>query len=601
MEQLAYSHRLRALEETEGTRVEAENSLVAVECEAAECETEDDVSVIENNTICSLFVLISAVVLDALCALPGAVLDDVPASLRTTSLTLVVMLSAPSISTSRTFLMEQRLVIAALLLTAASIGLNRAEASARNADALFSLIGTVSSIVACATNGTAVRNASMQKQKELREHITAFYGALLFYIGARVVRHSVALPSEILSFYVAHDDVETRGYGISNEMTVVGLGFTGTIVAAFGVVVLLNHDLVLHVGSAALSKVAGVLTCFGFLGALVAQLSAYSQMELLPALFGPNACDGPQDECAAAFRARRLFTASTSTSTAWAGVVSMATFSFCCSKRVRTRREHFLFWPDLYTHSYAAVLFASFASLLVIVSYVDVEADMVWADVELLLLVASIPLVIVNFPILGCLAHLSAQIIYIYTRFTLFGYYDTMYFTHWSILATLSLTTLVALMSSISYFLYAFEDQRLYWEGLEHAVAVCIVALVSIHSFLTVGTSGMAAGYTGVYYESGKNSWRMAGYEYCTQHNVSLFFAAALYAVRYEHHALPAAWLKAAWFLPVFVVGSFWITSIAILSDEGSPYEQFVDYGSFVIGMSASAVSWLGLGLFLNS
>jgi hypothetical protein len=354
-------------------------------------------------------------------------------------------------------------------------------------------------------------------------------------------------------------------------------------------------------GSSALSNVAGILACFGFLGALVAQLSAYSQMELLPALFGPSACDGSYYECVAAFRARRLYASSTSTSSAWAGVVSLAAFSFCCSKRARTRRDHFLFWPNLYSPPYVAMLLVSFVSLLVVASFVDANVDMHWADIELILLVASIPLMLVNFPILACCTHASAQTIYVLMRFDLFGYYDTQYFTHWSILATLSLTALVVLMSSISYFLYAFEDQRLYWEGLEHAIAVCIVALVSIQSFLTLGTSGMSAGYTGIYYDSQKSSWRTAGYEFVVQHNISLFFAAALYSVRYEHHALPTHWLRASWFLSPFVVGCAWIICIAILSDAGSPYDAYVDYGSFLIGMSAAVVSWFGVGYYLNS
>lgn len=580
---------------------DGEATVVAVECDEQECELEVE-TVIESNTLCSLFVLVSAVVLDALCALPGAVLDDVPASLRTTSLTLVVLLGAPSVSKSRFFLMEQRLLLAAMLSTAACVGLNRAEPAARNADALFSLVGALACVAACTTNGATVKNGSTAaKRGELREHLTAFYGAFCFYLGVRVVRHAIALPSEVLSFSVSHVDVDTRGYAVANELTVVGLSFSGAVVAAFGVVALLNHDLVLHMGSRALSNVAGMLACFAFLGALAAQLSAYSQLDRLPALFGPNACDGPYSECEAAFRARRLFSSSTSTSTAWACVASLATFSFCCSKRARTRKDHFLFWPDLYSPPYVAMLFASAASLVVVASFVDSDANMHWADVELLLLVCSIPIVLLNFPILGCACHLAAQTVYVATRFSQFGHYDLRFFTHWSILATALFTVLIILGSSTSYFLYVFEDQRLYWEGLERATAVCIVALLSVQAFLTIGTSGMSSGYTGIFYENAKSSWRTAGYEFCVQHNISLFFAAALFAVRYEHHALSRYALRAAWFSPPIVVGVAWIARVAFLTDDGSPYGAFVDFASFLIGVSAATVSWLGVGIFVNA
>ena len=560
----------------------------------------DEEPVIEDNVICGLFVLITSLVLDALCALPGEVLEDVPASLRTTSLTLVVLLSAPSVSKSRVFLLEQRAILGVLVASAAFVGLNRAEPSARNADALFTLVGVLSTIVACATNGAAIRNASRERRMEVREHLVALFGALLWYTGTRIVRHSLALPNEILGFSVSHEDSKTRGYGVVNEMSVIGLSFSGAVVAAFGAIVLLNHDLVLNFGSSALSNVAGLLSCFSFLGAFTAQISAFTLMENLPALFGEFACDGSYTDCQAAYRARRLFTASTSTSSAWAATIAIASFSFSHKRRTRTRREHFLYYPDLYSPPYMAVIGASFAGLLIVTSFLDPNRSMEWADIELGLLIISVPLAIFNFPILACAVHLSAQLIYVITRFTIYGYYSMDYFTHHSILATAGITAVLILFSLVSYFLYSFEDQRLYWSSLEKLIGALMTALLSIQLFLTIGTAGMTSGYTGIYYESGKSSWRISGYEFSVQHSISFFFTAALFAVRFEHNLLSKAWRRAAWFLPTFAVGVSWLICVNLLSHDGSPYEQFLDLGSFLIGMSASVVSWFGVGLFLN-
>lgn len=566
-----------------------------------EDETKDVEKPVEDNVVCAVFVLITAVVLDALCALPGAILDDVPASLRTTSLALVVLLSSPSVSKSRHFLLEQRVVIGILVAMAAFVGMNRAEESARNADGLFSLIGVLSAIVACATNGTAIRNASKEHKMEVREHLAALYGAVLWYVGVRTVRHSLALPSEVLEFSVTHGDVDARGYGIVNDLSVVGLSFSGSVVAAFGAIVLLNHELVLHVGSSALSTVAGMLSCFAFLGAFMAQISSYAVMENLPALFGSFACDGSYEECQAAYRARRFFSASTSTSCVWAAVVSMSVFSFSHQRRIVTRREHFLFYPNLYSVPYATVALLTLSSLAVVVLFSDPQKNMDWADVELALLLASVPLALFNFPILACIVHILAQLGYVITRFTIYGYYSMDYFTHHSILATIVITAIVILLSSVSYFLYTFEDQRLYWHTLEQVTGALMVSLLSIQLFLTIGTAGMTSGYTGIYYESGKPSWRVSGYEFSVQHSVSFFFTAALFAVRYEYHLLSTAWIRVAWFVPTFLVGMAWVVSITVLNPTDSPYEAYVDIGSFIIGMSAASVSWTGVGLFLNT
>ena len=565
----------------------------------------------ESNVACCIFVLVCGPVLDALCALPGAVIDDVPSSLRTTSLILVVLLASPAIRTDLMFVLEQRAFIAILLTICGFVGLNQAGVSARNSDAVFALVGTLASIVASrSTVGSSASSASVSAASaasaaaasaSTRENLSSFCGALFFYLGIRIVRHSFALSSEILAFKVSHDDINVRGYGVANEMVVVGNAFAGACSVGFGCICLLNHDLVLHVGSAAMSTIASMMSCFVFLGAFLAQMASFASMERLPALFSEAACNGDETECAAAFRARRLFVASNSTSVAWVCSIALFVYSFSHRRRTRSRRDHFYTQVDFYSHE-SIVLFVSTVVAFSIVSYfVDQTRDMDFADIELSLLLISVPLVLFGFPFVACCAHIAGQSLYVLTRINTYGGFDLTFFTHHSLLATLILTVVFTILSLFCYVLYAFSSRRLYCTPIEQVTAFVVTSLVSIQTFLTLATLGMSCGYTGILYDDHKGSWSITGYEFTTQHCVSFFFTAALFGSRYEHAIISASVRRAAWFIFPPVLGLLWIMCISIgETASGSPYSSYVDSTSFLIGVSSAIVSWVGIGIVLD-
>lgn len=583
---------------------EKEGTLTYVEPEEtpeALKEHDDEHSVIESNVLCSLFVCVCGICFDALYALPGELLDDVPASLRTTSVVLCVILGAPPITKGNAFILEQRGIAALLLSVAAFIGLNRAEATARNSDAVFSLVAVLSCAVACGTNGAHTQDETVHRKKLTREHLTAFVAAVLFYLGMRTIRHAFALPNEVQSFTVSHDDLHTRGYGVASEVITTCNAFSGAITVSFAVITLLNFDMVLHTGSTSVATIAGTLAAFVFASAFVAQLSMFSLFNHLPALFGPNACDGTLEDCRAAFRARRLFMCSNTPVLPWVCAITMTTFAFSKRKRFRTRGEHFGYVPDLYSVSYLSVLFASLVSAGTILFFVDAEYGMNWSDLELMLLVLSVPLALLHLPISGSLVHLAGQAVYIGTRFASDHGYSWTYFTHHSLFASAVIVLLITTLSGVSYFLYTFRDGRLYAEPIETATAVLCTLLLSVQTFLTLATIGMCAGYTGARYEDGKGSWAITGYEYSVQHSVSFFFAAALYASRYEHHALKRWQTRAAWLaLPPLMGIAWWVCVLVLTITQHDPYTLFVDVGSFLIGVSAAAVAWVGVGLCLH-
>lgn len=560
---------------------------------------EEDVQSIEGNVVGALFVLITGVVLDALCMLPGMILADVPASFRTTSLVLVVLLGAPAISKTRVYVLEQRAILALLLATSAFIGMNRAEATARNADALFAMIGCLAAIVATVTNG-AVQADGLDHRKHAREHMSALFAALSFYLGMRCVRNAFSLPGDILGFSVSHDEFDVRGYGVSNELTAAGLAFAGSVTAAFGMVVLLNHDMVVITGSQGLSTVAGVLACAGFAGAFATQISSYALMEQLPALFTEAACDGDYDECRAAYRARRLFVASNNSSVSWIGVIAITVYGFTNLRRFTTRKQHYEYAPDLWASANIASVAALVVSVFVVFWFLDGAHSMNFSDLELTLLLSSIPTAIFGWSITACALHLGGQGIYVGTRIaSTYGFLWT-YFTHHSIIATIALTAGVLICSSLSFALYTLNNGKLYMESLERFNGALLTALVSVQLFLTIATMAMSSGYSGIRYEDGKGSWRVSGYEFSVQHSISFFFCAALYATRWEHSHLSQLQRRIAWFALPPLLGFTWLICIAVLSHEGSPYNQWVDLGSFLIGMSSAGVSWAGVGWFLH-
>ena len=556
----------------------------------------------ETNVACCLFVLVSGVVFDALYALPGAVLADIPASLRTTSICLAVLLGAPTISQSANFVLEQRLLLAFALAGVAVIGSNRAEVTARNADAVFSLIASLSCALACSSNGLQNRESSYKFKTLVREHLAAFCSALLFYLGVRNVRHAFALPSEVQSFTVSHDDISTRGYGIVSDVVVASNAFGGACTASFGVISLLNFDLILHTGSVSLSNLAGALGACVFAAAFVSQLCLYTLFTEVPALFGSDACNGADSDCAAAFRARRLFMASNSPTLSWVSAIALATFAFSKQRRFSSRASHFAHSPSIYSVPYAAVLASSFAALLSVFVFADADRPVELADVELLLLCLSVPVCLLHFPLAACLLHFGGQLAYVLSRVTSDVGYTLTYFTHWSLGASFLLVLAIGLLLAFTTFLYTFREQKMYSEPVEMAISVMSTMLVSTQFFLTLATLGMTSGYTGTYYENGQTTWRVAGSLFTVQHSVSFFFAAALFASRYEHGVLKRWQLRAAWFCLPPVLGAAWLICVAVLTKTHTdPYRAWVDVPSFVIGASAAFVSWVGVGVCIRA
>ena len=132
------------------------------------------VSHVESNVMCAASLLVSATTLDALCALPSSLdHENVPSSLRTTSLVLSMLLASPVIGGShkthtektppRSRAIEQRGILALLLCAVVFFSNNRCSVGGRNADAICTLLGTSAILLAAVSNGATNADGDLSK------------------------------------------------------------------------------------------------------------------------------------------------------------------------------------------------------------------------------------------------------------------------------------------------------------------------------------------------------------------------------------------------------------------------------------------------------
>ena len=136
--------------------------------------------------------------------------------------------------------------------------------------------------------------------------MVALVGALLVYVGLRIVRAGFAHATEVVGFRFAHEEFQIAGLALADDVVAVASAFGGALVACSGVLILLNHDSVYVFGSEPVGPLAAVMALLVFVSAFVQLLASLGAMDELDALFGDRACVGSAETCAAAYRARRF-------------------------------------------------------------------------------------------------------------------------------------------------------------------------------------------------------------------------------------------------------------------------------------------------------
>jgi len=594
----------------------------------------------EGNTVAAAGVLIYAVVLDALTSVPTAVQADVPAALRTSGFVLVAFVAAPPVDGRDLF--EQRTIATLLLLGPVFLGLHQAELHARLADGVFSALAGYALLSFYVFSGLKPGHRLYDRNGQ-RENVVALVGALLVYVGLRIVRAGFAHSTEVVGFRFAHEEFQLPGLAIADDVVAVTSAFGGALVACSGVLILLNHDSVYVFGSEPVGPLAAVMALLVFVSAFVQLLASLGAMDELDALFGERACVGSAETCAAAYRARRFHFANALGPSAplMASAVALTILAYTRERRCDSRVAYFErrvaaaartetlaeqngadataaqrhlaeAYVEMEVELDALLQSASQGSALVAVASVGVAVAAIWlladgfrddwlAGVETLLLFVSIAVAWWGSTALACFLHGTGLTLYSTRRLdSPFGF-DTAYYTHSSNAVTLALIYLMVVTTGITQLLFASCCSRRKWvEWIESLTVAALVAVTSIQLFLTLATLGAMAGFEGGTLEGGDTSWAAYSTKWVIQHSVSFFFAAALVGTRYEHHigSLSAFWMRVLWVAGPVVCIVVWIVGWASSGAE-SPYAEMTNGAVTALGVVCSLLPWAFVGAVL--
>lgn len=544
----------------------------------------------EANAAAACAIAVSAVAMDALCALPQGLEQQVPSSLRCTSMVIVACLGAPIVALHLE--LEQRSVLLSILVVAAFAGEHHGKNYVRVADALFVLVS------GWATVFTFVFRSPTRTHRPTPGASLA--GALLAYVGLRAIRAGMTHGGEASSFTVEAYNFDVRGYAIGDGVVAIMLTFGGSMLTCTGVLVVFNSSLIQELGSYAIAPAVAMNASFVFVAAFVAQLAQYSRLEDLPALFADVACTGGRDPCSAAYRARRLYLANSSPASLWAGCVAATVLSMPKQRRCPSRDDYYQM-SNLSTTSTMVTITTTVVAAIAIWGFA--AEDSVFAQVELLCLFISVPVAWFGSTWAACALNLAGNLLYMNERLLGTWGFDLNYFTHWSLMFTVAMVALLGITTLIQRVVYAFDNSWLSFDNskVEHVAiltGMLSVSILSIQLALTLLTLSLIAGYDGALVTS-ETSWRTAGYEFTVQHSLTFFFAAAVYGSRYETgdlHGISENLRRTVWYSSPLITGAAWgITLLA--RGHGSPYGEADEYWGLATGIVAAIVPWFVTGV----
>ena len=549
--------------------------------------------VAEGNVLAAATIFSASIVLDALNALPSTLVVDVPVSLRTTALVLIALVASPAVRPEVRF--YQRGAAYVLLAATAWVGLHQGGVNSRIADALYTLLCGWAVIVIYGLTGPGVGRPGHDSNGR-RENVIALSAGFLGYSGMRIVRAGFTHASHVVQFTSTHDDVTTRGFAMADDLVASTLVFGGLLCVCASVIVLSNHEAIYAHGCSPICAVMGHISVLVFTAAFVVQVVAFAKLDELGALFGEHACVGDADACAASFRARRLYTANSSAAPLWCCAVGLVAFAFPYSRRCKTRREYFAVEEAEVAREaavgsgYVAVV-SSVVALVVV--YIHGDSNNLLPSIELLLLYASIPVAWFGSGAIACGMHSAGIALYTAGRLGSVWGFDLSYLTHWFVACTLAVVLTLTLTTFVSWALYASwcsKGKYIIW--LDNLSALLLVTLVSMQLFLVVAALAIGSGYDGSLIASAP-SWRISSVQWCTQHSISFFFAAALVGGRFEPHndEISRLTLRAVWFGVPILLASCWFVYL-MLNSATIPYGASGDALSLGIAFAAAAAPW---------
>lgn len=540
----------------------------------------------ESTAVSSSLVSGVALVIDALSALPvKGNQQSLPSSLRCSSLVTAACLGSPVIATDLAF--EQKLALLVLMATIALVGEHTASDTVRIADAIFTLVcvaATVFIFVLQLPDTPRGAPGSM------------LAASFICLCGFRAARAGFEHPAATRSFQVFGEFFDTTGYAIGDGLVAAGLAGGGCLLVCNGVIVLSNEQRIKARGISAVAPVVVQNCAFAFAAALVVQLSVYSRMANLQALFGQESCAGGENVCEASWRARRFYISNSNPSSLWAGVIASVVLVVSRDRLCGSRFDFYnrSAWSR---GSALALVVVCALSFVIIFSFSTTETS--YASVELALLFAAAPAAWFVATWLGGIFAVVGIVLYFNETIEDGGWQnvDFTFFTNNATTTTVILLILISLVSFVESCLWAVPS-RLTIRWLEVTNGVLIIALLSVQLILTILTLGLVASYSGAPMDT-PESYLHSGYKFSVTHSVTFFVSVAVYGSRFETGDVDGVSLltrRLAWYISPILVLCAWVT-VLLVSNSPSPYGEHSEMSEMYLAAVASLLAWIFCGL----
>lgn len=516
---------------------------------------------VEPNSIVSALILLFGVVLDAALALePQAGQADTPSALRCSGLMSILAFAAPEIRPG--LLVDQRMLLGAVVAALALLGLNVGSSGSRMVDVVFTAIVGLASLYVYQTGGVEAAAfrpdyVKFSKSTHRRRQIAALSAGLMVYLGARSIRVAFYHASEVAGRVITVDvgagvpALSSVAYGYCSGEHAAALCFGGTVAACAGLFAGVN-PLVNLEGTSAVAFQVGFSAVLVAAAALWATVTHGQTIDGLPALYGPTSCSGSQEACAQAYAARRFAAANSCVPTLWLLALGMLTYAFAAEHRMKAPSDTKvdLRWRR---QGFTVGLLCYAAGTATIVANMSLEGSN--AQTELCALAVLLSILVSTFgnDVLGSMLYLAAMAYEEATVVRLYGftaiYVHLTHLTLFFMLISMAFFLVVSLLRSGSARLFGRTNDSIF----EYLIAASGTFGMSLAFGLYVATTVLVATTNGSLPGDSlrDNSGRRTMVAFALQHFLPVFAFLPFYSSRSEVLALDSYSRAAVWLLAV--------------------------------------------------
>ena len=267
-----------------------------------------------------------ALVVDALLAGAPSEFVDAPASLRGTSITLVILVASPVLVNPNTLYVGiwQKEVFGGLLLVVAMGGMHVGAQWTRFFDALLIAVLATGAIGLFSSSGIDVTSKKLVAAPDMtalvRKSAIAIASAVLLYAGLRILRVALVAPhraAHLRLAVVGYANTTTiapttvRGYGVESDSASLLVAFGGAIAIGTAIALFAREHEFGGFGVESLRTQLSAAAAYTGLAGFATLLTVGDQMAEMTIVFHKNACFGDGCDVAAETRRAALQTPST--------------------------------------------------------------------------------------------------------------------------------------------------------------------------------------------------------------------------------------------------------------------------------------------------